>query len=370
MWTGGQYSLCRALLGLAIAAEAALVRGPESGPMALVTLVRLVAVIAALALALGAFDRTAAGVLLVLAAGLALLGILPANVGTLSILWLLATHLLIPASPYGARSARGRADPSGGWKMPRGLARAHRAALVLAWLVLAAHILRDGRTVWAAGGRAAPALAALAAVVWALSGTGAGGSRARAWGAALFVSTVLAWWMPEAGWGLALLHLFAFDPAWVPGAPLHAADGAAPADGPATLFYDGGCGLCHRAVRFALAEDPDGSRFAFAPLQGRHLGERLDARARAGLPDSLVLLEEGAAQGGRRVLTRSRAVRALLSRLGGYWRILALAAAAVPVGAGDVAYDAVARVRHALFAPPPEACPVTPPSLRERFRLD
>ncbi|HZH02738.1 MAG TPA: DCC1-like thiol-disulfide oxidoreductase family protein [Myxococcaceae bacterium] len=33
------------------------------------------------------------------------------------------------------------------------------------------------------------------------------------------------------------------------------------------LFYDGGCGLCHRAVRFVLARDPAG-RFRFAPLGG------------------------------------------------------------------------------------------------------
>ena len=37
---------------------------------------------------------------------------------------------------------------------------------------------------------------------------------------------------------------------------------------PDLLFYDGTCGLCHRAVTFALARDPDGSRFRFAALQG------------------------------------------------------------------------------------------------------
>jgi hypothetical protein len=37
---------------------------------------------------------------------------------------------------------------------------------------------------------------------------------------------------------------------------------------------------------------------------------------------------------------------------------------------GDAAYDLVARLRHRLFALPPDACPVTPPHLRARFILD
>ena len=57
-----------------------------------------------------------------------------------------------------------------------------------------------------------------------------------------------------------------------------------------TVFYDGGCGLCHRAVRFALAHDADGSRFRFASLQSEGFRRRVPAAARAGLPDSIVTL--------------------------------------------------------------------------------
>ena len=55
-----------------------------------------------------------------------------------------------------------------------------------------------------------------------------------------------------------LFHLLLFDPAWLPRRPLHGA----------TLHYDGECGICHAAVRFALAETPrTGAALAFRPMQ-------------------------------------------------------------------------------------------------------
>ena len=57
------------------------------------------------------------------------------------------------------------------------------------------------------------------------------------------------------------------------------------------VFYDGGCGLCHRAVRFALAHDRDGSRFRFAALDGDAFRAAIPAPVRPTLPDSLVLLD-------------------------------------------------------------------------------
>jgi hypothetical protein len=44
---------------------------------------------------------------------------------------------------------------------------------------------------------------------------------------------------------MVMLHFFTFDPAWVK--PFGAET--------EMIFYDGHCGLCHRAVRFVLAED-------------------------------------------------------------------------------------------------------------------
>lgn len=126
------------------------------------------------------------------------------------------------------------------------------------------------------------------------------------------------------------------------------------------LFYDGRCGLCHRAVVFTLKHDAAG-RFAFAPLQGETLRRRLTAAQAAALPDSLVLLSEG------EVHVKSRAVARLLAGLGGLWPLLGRFVAAFPPATADEAYDALARVRHRLFAAPAGACPLVPPHLRGRF---
>jgi predicted DCC family thiol-disulfide oxidoreductase YuxK len=67
------------------------------------------------------------------------------------------------------------------------------------------------------------------------------------------------------------------------------------------------------------------------------------------------------------VHTRAGAVRQIGHRLGGAWRLLAIASSAIPTPWLDRAYDAIARVRHRLFARPAAACPVSPEPLRARF---
>lgn len=100
----------------------------------------------------------------------------------------------------------------------------------------------------------------------------------------------------------------------------------------------------------------------FAPLGGETFGSRVREDEREGLPDSLVLLTpEG------RLRTRSAAVVETLRTLGGRWRLLAALVAVVPRPAADALYDAVARIRHRLFAHPADVCPVVPPPLRSRF---
>jgi predicted DCC family thiol-disulfide oxidoreductase YuxK len=131
---------------------------------------------------------------------------------------------------------------------------------------------------------------------------------------------------------------------------------------PELLFYDGGCGLCHRAVRFLLAVDREGRAFRFAPLGGATFEEQVPEGERAGLPDSLVLrTEEGS------LLTRSAAVLHMLRRLGGFWRFLAVLGGIVPRFLRDTLYDFVARVRFRLFARPDDWCPVVPKEQRARF---
>jgi predicted DCC family thiol-disulfide oxidoreductase YuxK len=115
-------------------------------------------------------------------------------------------------------------------------------------------------------------------------------------------------------------------------------------------------------VRFVLAEDRVGTALRFAPIGGDTFESRLSPEVRAGLPDSLVLVTDDG-----RVLTRSKGVRHLMTRLGGIWRLLALAMSALPAAVPDALYDGVARIRSRLFAKPKDACPILPPHLRERF---
>ena len=128
------------------------------------------------------------------------------------------------------------------------------------------------------------------------------------------------------------------------------------------VFYDGACGLCHRAVRFAMARDRDGSRFRFAALGGRAFRRLVPEALRAGLPDSIVVLTPDGT-----LLARSAAVIHILERIGGPWRVPGRLLALLPQGIRDLGYDGVARVRHRLFGRPADACPVTPPELRKRF---
>jgi predicted DCC family thiol-disulfide oxidoreductase YuxK len=107
--------------------------------------------------------------------------------------------------------------------------------------------------------------------------------------------------------GMILLHLFTFDPAWIP------PKSPAPAG---IVFYDGACGLCHRTVRFVLAEDSTRA-FRFAPLASSAFESRVTPEVRLSLPDSIVVLPE---DGHMRV--RSEAIVYIGSQLGGAWRVL------------------------------------------------
>jgi predicted DCC family thiol-disulfide oxidoreductase YuxK len=128
------------------------------------------------------------------------------------------------------------------------------------------------------------------------------------------------------------------------------------------IFYDGHCGLCHRAVKFVLKHDRTGIAFRFAPLQGETIQSHVSAERRASLPDSFVVLtREGA------LLMRSNASLHILERLGGGWKILANILRVIPRGLRDLVYDFVARIRYRLFGRRDDLCPVVPANLRARF---
>lgn len=162
---------------------------------------------------------------------------------------------------------------------------------------------------------------------------------------------------PPAQWPWILLTLpVLIAPSFIPGIP-------APSAQQERLFYDGHCGLCHRTVKFILAEDDDGSRFRFAPLDSDKFRDTIPESVREALPDSVVIWVPDR----KEALTRSAAALHVMRRLGGYWRGLAAVGALIPESALDAGYDAIARLRKRIFPAPQEACPLIPKELRSRF---
>ena len=111
-----------------------------------------------------------------------------------------------------------------------------------------------------------------------------------------------------------------------------------------------------------LAEDPEGSFFRYAPLDGEIFASTVSEEIRSRLPDSIVVVA-----GENDLLTRSSALVRILERLGGIWRVLGWLLALVPRPGRDLGYDAVARVRLRLFRRPLDICPLMPGHYRRRW---
>jgi predicted DCC family thiol-disulfide oxidoreductase YuxK len=137
-----------------------------------------------------------------------------------------------------------------------------------------------------------------------------------------------------------------------------------PASDPEILFYDGHCGLCHRAVKFVLRHDRSGHAFRFAPLQGETFQLRVPPERRTGLPDSVVVLTSDGD-----LLTRSDAFLHIFQKLGGGWSTLAGILGVIPRSLRDAVYDTVARIRYRVFGTRDELCPIVGAELRARFDL-
>ncbi len=376
-WTGGQYSLYRAALAFAGAGAVLGAFDPPRGArsMLAVGLVEIVTVASALALAAGFRDRAAAVLLVagVAAAELFAGGVvampslasLASERGGLLLGVLLLLHIAVPRAPFGAFDARGRIDPRGGWQRPAWM---DEVAWVLLLVVAAVSLLLEAgsRDAFVRLFRFLPEAAAAAIAVALRS------QRPAAWAALLLwhLACVFAFGAASGEAGRLLLILFAAEPGAWRGRSLQVDEGRAgeaPVR-PARLFYDGDCGFCHRSVRFILAEElatPEPLRLRFAALGGEAFHGCLARHPElepASLPDSIVLeLEDGT------IRTRSAAALEIASRLGGFWRLLALALARLPAALLDAAYDAIARVRKRLFTSPKDLCPILPPDLRARF---
>ncbi len=265
----------------------------------------------------------------------------------------LVVHVALPRAPYGSLDAYGRPDPAGDFAFPEGLSFAVCAVLAGVYGAVAVGTFEEPVLAGSAAESLPWVFAAAVATFFVLGFS----RRHRGLGwfvmlVALDVRTIL---LGDDGFGAPLVfaHLLVFDPALIP--PLRI-------EGGERVFYDGNCGLCHRSVRFALAEDPTGEAFRFAPLHGDAFERELDEEAARGLPDSIVVVtHEG------RVLVRSRAIFRMMDGLGGLWRALAILMRLIPRPIADAAYDGVAAVRHRVFRRPADVCPIIPKRLRSRF---
>jgi predicted DCC family thiol-disulfide oxidoreductase YuxK len=407
-WTGGQYSVFRATLGTYLfvhfaqlmpwGAEMFSNRGmlPDGAASPLLRLfpnilalydspafvmaLLVFAAGASLLFAIGLYDRAAAIALWYALACLFGRNPLIANPSLPYVGLLLLAHACLPRAPYGSFERRGQIDPGGGWRAPQEI-------YLVVWILMALGYSYSGYTKlispsWVDGtalGRVLDnPLARPGAMRDALLALPPAFLRAATWGALalellfapLALSRKLRPWLwaamltmhlglislidfADLSLGMVMLHLFTFDPGWVKPLRTKAAE---------MIFYDGRCGLCHRAVRFILAEDRRGEAFRFAPLGGEVFHAAAPEGRRAALPDSLVVLTvEG------ELLSRSSAVLYVMRRLGGMWRTVALIGQLTPVDWRDGVYDAVARTRHRLFRKPESVCPLLPGHLRSRF---
>lgn len=353
-WTGGQYSLWRAMLGLLILGLSICQLAGGDGDIGTLVLAGT-ALLLSVVVVIGWFDGPAAALLATVTVGLVV-----QDTDLSGRLWpLIATlllHAVAPGAPFGTIMARGRIDPDGGWRLPGWLYLGAWMVLLVATVLTVFDPHPDG-TAWTSW---AKRVGVVTATILASSPR----TRRLAWvvvaliWAGVILTDTPGWWLA----GLVPVWLLAGDPAWVP--PGRHRDGPNDKTGRVWLFYDGNCGLCHRCVRLLLAEDRREVPIRLAPLGGTAFNETIEVSMREQLPESIVVVTPGG-----RVLCQSSAVVELSRLLGGWWRLAAAAIRLVPRPLVDLGYRLVASIRYRLFGRQAESCPLLPPELRERFDL-
>jgi len=132
------------------------------------------------------------------------------------------------------------------------------------------------------------------------------------------------------------------------------------------LFFDGECGFCDRAIRFAMSRDVHGRLYA-ATLAGEPAQLALAPfTERLRNVDSTVLYLPATADRAASVQLYSDAALSVLRLLGGAWGVLGVAGMLVPRWLRDTAYKAFAKRRFQLFGRV-EACQLWPPAWRARI---
>jgi predicted DCC family thiol-disulfide oxidoreductase YuxK len=125
------------------------------------------------------------------------------------------------------------------------------------------------------------------------------------------------------------------------------------------IFFDGVCGLCNGFIDFVMKIDKE-AKFKFSPLQSEYAKSVLPSEYVADL-DSVVVQIDG------KTLRKSKAVFAVLKKIGGVWGMVSVVGA-LPEGFLNRAYDMVAENRYKIFGKK-ETCRLPTPEERARFVL-
>lgn len=127
----------------------------------------------------------------------------------------------------------------------------------------------------------------------------------------------------------------------------------------AVVYFDGVCGLCNGFIDFVMSVDKNGI-FKFSPLQSDYAKANLSPEFTSDLKTIVVQING-------QTFSKSSAVIAVLSELGGIWKI-ALLGKILPIFIANKAYDLVAKNRYNLFGKK-ETCRLPTPEERAKFIL-
>ncbi len=148
-------------------------------------------------------------------------------------------------------------------------------------------------------------------------------------------------------------------------AAMPAAAGATAVTAP-ILFFDGECGFCDGAIRFAMSRDTHGRLYA-ATLSGETASWALSPFAEMLADvDSTVLYLPATPTRAASVQIHSDAALSVLRLLGGVWGLLGVLGHVVPRWSRDAAYKAFAKRRFRFFGRV-EACQLWPPEWHTRI---
>lgn len=124
------------------------------------------------------------------------------------------------------------------------------------------------------------------------------------------------------------------------------------------LFFDGVCGLCNHTIDFLVRRDRR-RLFRYAPLQGETAKRLLDPAAIRDLKTFVYLSDKGEYR-------RSAAIVRMLWKLGGIWKLAAVALWIIPLPIRDLGYRCISASRYRLFGKK-EVCRIPAPDERVLF---